>query len=268
MSFSIKKKTIPLRFTGYYRHAWIISAFFLKIEYEKFKQVAIKGCLLFLCLERGNNMENTNIAKKLLAVMADCAYVAKNGINSFHKYKYATAEDVLQKVNESLVKNKIVSIASPDLQQMVDVTNLKGNTEHLATVIVKIQLIDSESGESVIIVGIGSGQDAGDKAVMKAQTAAIKYAYMLSLCIATGDDPEADAKTDENNADITQKKVLKANAESTKVNTKNKVVLPKHVFTCSACGKAIDNDRVIEYSVANFGKPLCIACQKHYKKAA
>lgn len=91
---------------------------------------------------------------------------------------------------------------------------------------------------------------------------------MLSLCIATGDDPEADAKTDENNADITQKKVLKANAESTKVNTKNKVVLPKHVFTCSACGKAIDNDRVIEYSVANFGKPLCIACQKHYKKAA
>ena len=80
-----------------------------------------------------------NIAKKLLAVMADCAYVAKNGINSFHKYKYATAEDVLQKVNESLVKNKIVSIASPNLQQMVDVTNLKGNTEHLATVIVKIQ---------------------------------------------------------------------------------------------------------------------------------
>lgn len=35
----------------------------LKIECEKFKQVAIKGCLLFLCIERGNNMENTNIAK-------------------------------------------------------------------------------------------------------------------------------------------------------------------------------------------------------------
>lgn len=33
-------------------------------------------------------MENTNIAKKLLAVMAECAYVAKNGLNSFHKYKY------------------------------------------------------------------------------------------------------------------------------------------------------------------------------------
>ena len=52
-------------------------------------------------------MENTKIAKKLLAVMAECAYVAKTGLNSFHKYKYATAEDVLQKVNESLTKNKI-----------------------------------------------------------------------------------------------------------------------------------------------------------------
>ena len=65
--------------------------------------------------------------------------------------------------------------------------------------IVKISIIDSESGETVDLYGIGSGQDAGDKAVMKAQTAAIKYAYMMSLCIATGDDPEADTNTDENN---------------------------------------------------------------------
>lgn len=213
-------------------------------------------------------MENTNIAKKLLAVMADCSYVVKNGVNSFHNYKYATAEDVLKKVNESLIKNKIVSIASPNLQQMVDVINLKGNTEHLATVVVKIQLIDSESGESVMIVGVGSGQDTGDKAIMKAQTAAIKYAYMLSLCIATGDEPEADSKTDENNISIEKNKVFKVSYEPKKVNTKNKVELQKHRFTCSNCGKMIDNDRVIEYSVTNFGKPLCITCQKYYKKIA
>ena len=213
-------------------------------------------------------MENTNIAKKLLAVMADCSYVVKNGVNSFHNYKYATAEDVLKKVNESLIKNKIVSIASPNLQQMVDVINLKGNTEHLATVVVKIQLIDSESGESVMIVGVGSGQDTGDKAIMKAQTAAIKYAYMLSLCIATGDEPEADSKTDENNISIEKNKVFKVSYEPKKVNTKNKVELQKHRFTCSNCGKMIDNDRVIEYSVTNFGNPLCITCQKYYKKIA
>lgn len=131
--------------------------------------------------------------------MNECSHVTKNGVNTFHNYKYATAEDVLHKVNEALTKNKLATVVQPNIASFGDVTNLKGNTEHLATVIVKVSIIDSESGESVDLYGIGSGQDAGDKAVMKAQTAAIKYAYMMSLCIATGDDPEADTNTDENN---------------------------------------------------------------------
>lgn len=127
-----------------------------------------------------NVSERTKIAKKLVLVMEECSHILKQGVNEYHKYTYATAEDVLSKVNSSLTKNRIVSIVIPYLQSLTDVQNLKGHTEHLATVQVKIELIDSESGESVKFVGIGSGQDVGDKAVMKAQTAAIKYAYMMS----------------------------------------------------------------------------------------
>ncbi len=126
-------------------------------------------------------MENVKIAKKLVAVMNECSHVTKNGVNTFHNYKYATAEDVLHKVNEALTKNKLATVVQPNIASFGDVTNLKGNTEHLATVIVKVSIIDSESGESVDLYGIGSGQDAGDKAVMKAQTAAIKYAYMMPV---------------------------------------------------------------------------------------
>ena len=213
-------------------------------------------------------MENTKIAKKLLAVMAECAYVAKNGLNSFHKYKYATAEDVLQKVNESLTKNKIACVAVPELIEFTDVTNLKGNTEHLATVRVEISLIDSDSGEEVKIYGIGGGQDAGDKAVMKAQTAASKYAYMLSFCIATGDDPEADSKTDENNYAEPQSGATKQMPAANKTKVKSKSVPAGNEITCSACGEVISSDRVIEYSVAKFGHPLCMNCQKQANKAA
>lgn len=213
-------------------------------------------------------MENTNIAKKLLAVMAECAYVAKNGLNSFHKYKYATAEDVLQKVNESLTKNKIACVAVPELIEFTDVTNLKGNTEHLATVRVEMSLIDSDSGEEVKIYGIGSGQDAGDKAVMKAQTAAAKYAYMLSFCIATGDDPEADIKTDENNFAEPQSGATKQRSAANKAKVKSKPVPAGNEITCSACGEVISSDRVVEYSVAKFGYPLCMNCQKQAGKAA
>lgn len=205
-------------------------------------------------------MENAKIAKKLVAVMNDCSYVSKNGVNSFHHYKYATAEDVLQKVNESLTKNKLATVVQPSIASFSDVTNLKGNTEHLATVIVKISIIDSESGETVDLYGIGSGQDAGDKAVMKAQTAAIKYAYMMSLCIATGDDPEADSKTDEGaiGKATVQKQVLKQKGSQGNQEIK---------FICDCCGANI-SEKVMQYSMKNFGRALCMDCQKQTAQAA
>lgn len=204
-------------------------------------------------------MEQSNIAKKIITVMAECSHVGKNGVNDYHGYKYVTAEDVLQKVNESLTRNKLASIVMPKLESMVDVTNLKGNTEHLATVSVKVCLIDSDSGESVELYGVGSGQDSGDKAVMKAQTAAIKYAYMLSLCIATGDDPEADAKTDENSAGERQRQARPVRKAPVAAGAAND--------TCAYCGVAI-SERVKQFSVSNFGRALCMDCQKHVGKVA
>lgn len=206
-------------------------------------------------------MENTKIAKKLVNVMIECGHIAKNGLNSYHQYKYATAEDVLLKVNTALTKNKIASVVIPEIASMVDVTNLKGNTEHLVTVNVQIKLIDSESGECVDLFGIGSGQDAGDKAVMKAQTAAIKYAYMMSLCIATGDDPEADTKTDENSS--------MGNKSSKVVNNVKKIsTIRKSITVCANCGEEITSDRVVQFSMARYNKPLCMDCQKQMIKTA
>ena len=206
-------------------------------------------------------MENTKIAKKLVNVMIECGHIAKNGLNSYHQYKYATAEDVLLKVNTALTKNKIASVVIPEIASMVDVTNLKGNTEHLVTVNVQIKLIDSESGECVDLFGIGSGQDAGDKAVMKAQTAAIKYAYMMSLCVTTGDDPEADTKTDENSS--------MGNKGSKAVNNVKKIsAIKKSITVCANCGEEITSDRVVQFSMAKYNKPLCMDCQKQMIKTA
>lgn len=196
-------------------------------------------------------MECKNIAKKLVKIMGECSHIIKTGTNDYHHYKYATAEDVLKKINASLATNKIASMAIPHLESMVEVTTAKGNTEHLATVTIQIHLIDSDSGESVDLYGIGSGQDAGDKAVMKAQTAAIKYAYLLSMCIATGDDPEADIATDENMANTTKLEVKPAI---------NKV-------GCESCGAKI-SDKVKAFSVQRYGQALCMDCQKEYAKAA
>ena len=62
-----------------------------------------------------------NICGKLVNVMAEVSHVAKNGTNDFHHYKYATASDVLEKVNETLCKYGIASLAQAKLISMENV---------------------------------------------------------------------------------------------------------------------------------------------------
>ena len=191
------------------------------------------------------------IAGKLVKVMADCAYIQKCGSNEFHRYKYATAADVLEKVNASLVKHGIAVTAQAELIDLRDVVTQKGNTERLATMKTTLTLIDAESGETVSCSGIGSGQDPGDKAAMKACTASLKYAWMMTLAMATGDDPEADSSVDERmNGDI------------------HRPNLPEPPAACSECGASI-TPGVFKVSNMRFKRPLCMGCQdKQNKKSA
>ena len=198
------------------------------------------------------------IAKKFVEVMRECSHVVKNGTNEFHKYKYVTATDVLEKVNASLTKHGLASVVTPNLLSVQEVTTAKGNIERLATVEVTIMLIDSESGESLTLKGIGSGQDPSDKALAKAQTMATKYAYLSSLAIATNDDPEADSKTDEAmnfNPPIS--------SDTSPAQNKNSLARAKPVtkLLCHDCGSAI-SQKVADYSQAKFGKFLCFDCQR------
>lgn len=53
------------------------------------------------------------IASKLVKIMNECNYIKKSGTNDFHKYKYATSAEVLEKINTALVKQNICSIVIP-----------------------------------------------------------------------------------------------------------------------------------------------------------
>jgi hypothetical protein len=192
------------------------------------------------------------LAAKLVQVMKEVAYVEKKGTNDYHHYSYATSADVLLKINAALTKYGICSLTLPEVISIADVTTTKGNVEHLATVKMDIILMDAESGETATITGLGSGQDGGDKAVMKAQTAAIKYAYLLSMAISTGDDPEADSKTDENKA------VYSSQAHREAKPNEN---------VCSGCGSKL-TDGVKTVSLKKYGRPLCMKCQRKAREIA
>jgi hypothetical protein len=78
---------------------------------------------------------------------------------------------------------------------------------------------------------------------------------MLSLCIATGDDPEADTRTDENMNPEKQ--------QMPQMSVKN-----NNAHICSCCNNPIGSEKVVQFSIKKFGKPLCMDCQKTESKVA
>lgn len=229
-------------------------------------------------------MEKQNLRTKLANVMQECHYIQKTGKNNFHGYNYVTSADVLDKVNTALLNNGIITTVIPALLDFREVTTAKGNVEKHATVQVDVTLHDVHSNDTLTLSGIGSGQDTGDKAIMKAETAAIKYAYMLSLCIATGDDPEADERTDQNTAtkpsqpsmavkeskanqpEVPKSKLVKALSTEPKAPTKAKPTVDDN-HHCEECGCDI-SDNVSKYSLKYYGLPLCMDCQKRSARTA
>ena len=135
------------------------------------------------------------LAKKLLNVMKNCRSLTYDSDNGEVGYKYVSAAKVNAAVNAALVENGIVTCATSKVKSCTEVERDNGK-EFLATVEVEIRLIDTDSEEFFMIRGVGQGIDAGDKAVAKAQTMAVKYAWKNSLLIAdTADDPDANTNT-------------------------------------------------------------------------
>jgi hypothetical protein len=129
--------------------------------------------------------------RKKLALQSKVGYIQRDKQNPHFKYKYVSAEAVLKAVNPAMLEARMSSMPT------FRIVPVPGGRADVVTVECVLHLTDEETGYGEIAsVAFGSGQDTGDKAVMKAQTAALKYAWTTALNVPTGDDPEADANTD------------------------------------------------------------------------
>lgn len=137
------------------------------------------------------------LAAKLLKVMKACAVVPKDEKNAAQHYKYVSSDAVLKRVNGALCEAGLATVCGLEVIDRQPRTTNTGGMWELVTVRARLTIIDSETGASIQSEGIGQGYDGGDKALSKAQTQARKYAWLLALNTSTGDDPEADLKTDQ-----------------------------------------------------------------------
>ena len=141
------------------------------------------------------NQGAVDFAEKLVRIMGAVGYVQKDATNEHFKYKYASADAVLTKVRDACSENGVAVESKARLERLEII-----GTKTFAVVHISITLTDG-IGQAVI-EGLGSGIDSGDKSVMKANTAALKYAMSSGFLISWGDDPEADRDTDEANSNV------------------------------------------------------------------
>lgn len=168
-------------------------------------------------MERHN--PTPELLKKLARLNDETGYMEKDQPNKAQGYRYVSAMKVLTRIREALSNVKLVSTVTSSIEHVEVVSRTLPDGKVAPSgqrVIVKstLYLWDPESDGWVSSDGCGSGYDVGDKAVMKAETAALKYAWMKLLNIPTGDDPEADERTDKEFAEPTPAKPVAQSRES------------------------------------------------------
>lgn len=128
------------------------------------------------------------LTKKMVSIFGAIGPVEKKGKNDHFKYKFVREEDLVARIRPLMVDAGVF--------MLVRVTSEKKEGT-LTTVEMDFELIDSATGYSMFGHGVGYGSDSGDKGASKAQTSCVKSWLMKTFMVSSGDDPEADKRTDQ-----------------------------------------------------------------------
>ncbi|GMW01502.1 MAG: hypothetical protein AMXMBFR84_26390 [Candidatus Hydrogenedentota bacterium] len=155
-------------------------------------------------MDTQTNEKTLNIHQRLLAVMADVAYIQKTGTapEMLGRFRYAKHDDVVGAVRPHLIKHGVYAYPETihQMTEVMVVPDKNGNEKRVFHCIVHVVMhfVNVDNPDERVTVGpmIGEGMDQQDKAPGKAMSYAIKYGFLKGLNLETGDDPEADAVVD------------------------------------------------------------------------
>lgn len=160
------------------------------------------------------NWREVPFTERLLELYARVAYMEKGGTNKHFKYKFLQESQLKDRVNLAC---RDLGIIIADLKvQVIRTTPANalglepGDAGAAAKPLTQECVVQcsvllanawaregDKTIETVTLQGLGGGTDSGDKAPMKACVAALKYALMNGLLVATGDEPEQSTGDDE-----------------------------------------------------------------------
>lgn len=131
--------------------------------------------------------ENKNLIQRLVDAMKEIKEIKKDGQNTYQKYTFQSEGAIKSAVKKALEENGIIIIPEYEIINQYDRTSSKGTVNHFVDVMGTFTITDG--ADSITGKMAGSGQDTGEKAVVKAETTAQKYFYKQLFNIS---DQEAD----------------------------------------------------------------------------
>ncbi len=146
-----------------------------------------------------------NLHEKILSIMNDVQYLAKDDSVDFGKthYKALSEEKVTSVMRKELEKWRIV------VYPIAQSWERNGQISHVDVVYRMVNVDDPD--DYIEVVSCGDGADTQDKGAGKAMTYAYKYMWLRTFGIPTGEDPdkisseELDAKQEAETALISEK---------------------------------------------------------------
>lgn len=138
----------------------------------------------------------SEIAKAISTIMGSVGSVKKEGKNPYHNYKYATAADVLHKLQGLMANNGLIVFQSERERSLID----DGNVLQIVYAFTLLHRNGEVWPHDICRTGMSAARNSkggfDDKAVNKCHTSAHKYFLITLFEIPTGDYDDADADQD------------------------------------------------------------------------
>lgn len=142
------------------------------------------------------DLEKLNVYQRWNRCIGEIGLVPKRGWNAHHKYWFTTDADLNAFVGPLFAKYHLVVI--PTITGVERISPEAGKQQYLTRVSFNVSVINADHPDDRFSVDwMGEGADVADKGLYKSFTGGLKYFYMKLLQVATGDDPEVFARTDE-----------------------------------------------------------------------
>jgi hypothetical protein len=121
--------------------------------------------------------------------------IAKTRKNAQQGYSFRGIDDVYAALSSLLAKNKLCMLPRVVSREVSEKLTKSGGTLFYTVLMVEFDFVSAEDGSQHTIATVGEAMDSGDKSSNKSQSAAFKYAALMSFCIPTEGDNDTENVT-------------------------------------------------------------------------